>query len=53
MYFRCLIAMIGGFLSIAFLAQIFSVFTAMELRNIINNQVRNIINNQVRNIINN
>lgn len=36
---RCLIAMIAGLLSIAFLAQIFSIFTAMELRNIINNQV--------------
>jgi hypothetical protein len=44
---RFLIALIAAFLSIAFLAQIFSIFTAMELRNIINNQVGNISNNQV------
>lgn len=36
---RVLVSMIAVFLGIAFLAQIFSIFTAMELRNIINNQV--------------
>eukprot|EP00088_Acartia_fossae_P006473 TRINITY_DN12977_c2_g2_i2.p1 TRINITY_DN12977_c2_g2~~TRINITY_DN12977_c2_g2_i2.p1 ORF type:complete len:316 (+),score=51.26 TRINITY_DN12977_c2_g2_i2:49-948(+) len=36
---RCLVSLVAIFLSIAFLGQIFSVFTAMELRNIINNEV--------------
>jgi len=36
---RGLISLVAVFLSIAFLAQIFSVFTAMEVRNIIENQV--------------
>jgi len=36
---RCLVGLVAVFLSIAFLGQIFSVFTAMELRNIINNEV--------------
>jgi len=36
---RCFVSLIAVFLSIAFLGQIFSVFTAMELRNIINNEL--------------
>ncbi|XP_023336581.1 CD63 antigen [Eurytemora carolleeae] len=36
---RCLISMIAVFLGIAFLAQVCSVFSAMEVRNLINNEV--------------
>jgi len=36
---RCLISMLAVTLSFAFLAQIFSILSAMEVRNIINNQV--------------
>jgi len=36
---RCLVGLVAVFLSFAFLGQIFSVFTAMELRNIINNEI--------------
>jgi len=38
---RCYVSLIAVFLSVAFLGQIFSVFTAMELRNKINNKLVN------------